>query len=320
MHFIRGLENFPRGLPELVVTIGNFDGVHLGHRQILEETVKKARQGQGVSLAFIFDPHPLRFLKQEKSPPLLTTLSQKVRLIQNLGIDFLLCAAFDKEMLRLSPRRFAREVLVEKLQVREIVEGSGFTFGNNRTGTAETLCQLGQELGFRVTISEYVQAGGETISSSRIRKMIPLGRVGEAAELLGHPYFIEGRVVEGNKRGKKLGFPTANLASENELSPRVGVYASWVNHRSQLYPGVTNVGYCPTFGEGALTVETFILDFQQDIYGENISLYFMKRLRNEMKFNGPNALVQQMGQDVENAKRALNGLKSKRFYAIQSKM
>lgn len=307
MQFIRGLENMSGGIPAPVVTIGNFDGVHLGHQQVLLEAGRRARRGQSVSLAVTFEPHPLKFLQPENSPPLLTTLIQKVRLIEGLGIDFLLCAVFDEEMLRLSPRRFVQDVLLEKLKMQEIVEGNDFTFGTARAGTAETLCQLGQELGFRVTLCDHMRWEGEIVSSSRIRQRVLLGQVEEAVKLLGRPYAIEGKVVGGARRGKKLGFPTINLASENELLPRVGIYATLVNHRSKFYGGVTNVGYRPTFGERDLTVETFILDFSQDIYGEEISLYFVKQLRDEMKFSDPNALVHQMEQDVEEARRVLSG-------------
>ena len=311
MRFIRGLENFPGGFPNLVVTVGNFDGVHLGHQRVLQEAVKKASRVQGVSLVFIFEPHPLKFLKPQESVPFLTTLAQKLRLIQDMGIDLVLCANFDTDMLRLSPRQFVQEVLLEKLEMREIVEGSDFSFGNGRVGTAETLRRLGQELGFGVTVSEPVRVEREIVHSSLIRKQVLLGRVEQATKLLGRPYTIEGKVVEGNKRGKKLGFPTVNLASENPLPPRVGVYATFVEHRSQFHRGVTNVGYRPTFGEGGLTVETFILDFRQDIYGEEISLLFVRWLRDEMKFSSVDALIRQMEQDVEEAGRALgerNGL------------
>lgn len=305
MKLIRGLRNIPPDLPASVLAVGNFDGVHVGHQRILATAVEKARQDGSISIAFTFDPHPLRFINPQDSPPLLTTLSQKARLIQQVGVDLLLCASFDEEMLSLSPRRFVCEVLLFGLKMREIVEGPSFTFGTGRSGTMDTLRELGKALGFGVTLLEDVRIGPEIVTSTRIRELLGAGSVEQATRFLGRYYTLEGKVVEGEKRGKTLGFPTVNLATENELIPRTGVYAVLVGYQSGLYRGVANVGYSPTFAERGLTVETHIFDFHQEVYGEEISLHFVKRLRSEMKFNGPRELIQQMEKDAQEAKGVL---------------
>ncbi|MBI2875284.1 MAG: bifunctional riboflavin kinase/FAD synthetase [Candidatus Tectomicrobia bacterium] len=301
---ISGWQNVPPDLPPSAVTVGNFDGVHRGHQRILEKAVERAHGIEGISIAFTFDPHPLRFLNPMGGPPLLTTWTQKAHWIQAAGIDLLVCAAFDEAMLSLSPRQFLQEVLLSRLKMREIIEGPGFTFGTGRSGTVETLCALGEELGFGVTILEPVTEGQEIITSTRIRELLCEGAVEQAAQFLGRPYSLEGSVVDGQRRGRTLGFPTANLDPENELIPRTGVYAVLVEHQSHPYPGVTNVGYSPTFEARGLTVETHILDFQREIYGQEISLHFIQRLRSELKFSGPEELIRQMERDVQEARKA----------------
>lgn len=305
MKIIRGLQSVPPDLPASVVTVGNFDGVHVGHQKILATVVEKAHQIGAISIAFTFDPHPLRFLNPQDSPPLLTTLPQKARLIQQPGVDLLLCAPFDEEMLSLSPRRFVCEVLLSGLKMREIVEGPSFTFGTGKSGTVDTLRALGKELDFGVDILEDVRVGQEIVTSTRIRELLCDGSVEQAGRFLGRYYLLEGKVVEGQRRGKTLGFPTVNLATENELIPRTGVYAVLVGYQSGRYRGVANVGYSPTFEERGLTVETHIFDFHQEVYGQEISLYFVKRLRNEMKFNSPGELIRQMEKDAQEARGVL---------------
>lgn len=277
----------------------------MGHQRIISTAVEKAHQIEGISIVFTFDPHPLRFLNPQDSPSLLTTLSQKARLIQQLGVDMLLCAPFDEEMLSLSPRRFVCEMLLSGLKMREIVEGPSFTFGTGRSGTVDTLRELGKALGFGVILLEDVKVGPEIVTSTRIRELLCAGSVEQAAKFLGRYYTLEGKVVEGERRGKTLGFPTVNLATGNELIPCTGIYAVLVEYQSGLHRGVANVGYSPTFAERGLTVEAHIFDFHQEVYGEEISLHFVKRLRNEMKFSGPGELIRQMEKDAQDAKGVL---------------
>jgi len=291
-----------------VLTLGNFDGIHLGHARVLKRLVKRAAKLGLSSVVYTFDPHPLKVVAPEKSPPLLTGIDEKTRRIAAFGVDYLVLARFTRAFAALHPREFVESVLVA-LRVQEVWIGHDFTFGRGRSGTAELLEGLGREYGFGVTVVAAYEKGGSVISSSRIRRLIGEGRVGEAASLLGRAYSISGGVVRGAERGGALGFPTANLEVESELTPGNGVYAARarLGDADVVYGAVVNIGTAPTFGGSSRTVEVHILDFKGDIYGKKMEVSFERRLRGERAFRTQRALAERIARDVERARKILNG-------------
>jgi riboflavin kinase/FMN adenylyltransferase len=306
MRIIRGLKGLHEVFPRPVVTLGNFDGVHLGHQAILRRAVERARQLGGTSLAFTFEPHPLKVLAPERSPRLLNTFHGKMALFSASGIDIVVCADFTREFAEQHPADFARDVLHEKLGAVEVFVGYDYAFGKRREGGIDFLRRMGAEHGFLVNVVEAVQLDGIVVSSSAIRERIANGDVEQAAELLGRPYSIEGEVVHGAHRGRQLGFPTANIKSANELLPGLGVYAVTMLVREREFEGVASIGIRPTFDAGPLSVEVFLFDFDGDLYGSQVEIRFLKRLRGEQKFPDIEALKKQIRDDVQNAKAALS--------------
>jgi riboflavin kinase / FMN adenylyltransferase len=285
-----------------VVAIGNFDGVHRGQRAILDGVVQRARELRAAPLVVTFEPHPLAVLRPEQAPLALTTPAQKERLLAEAGIAVMLVVRFTREFARTSARQFVREFLWERLAVREVYVGESFTFGHRREGNLELLRSLGESLGFRVGGVEEVRLGGERISSTRIRRAIAEGRVEEAAEMLGYPFCITGTVMRGDRMGQKLGWPTINLSAEHKLLPSDGVYASRVLLPSfpATFDSATNIGTRPTVYENyQRVVESHILDFKADVYGQRVELSFYKRLREERIFPTVMDLSAQIGRDVE---------------------
>jgi riboflavin kinase / FMN adenylyltransferase len=288
-----------------VVAIGNFDGVHRGQRALLDRVAARARELQAPALAVTFDPHPLAVLRPEDTPLAITTPAQKERLLAQAGITVLLVVRFSQEFARTPARRFVREFLAERLAVREVYVGDSFTFGHAREGDLRLLTTLGAELGFVAAGIDEVMLRGERISSTRIRRAIALGRVEEAAEMLGRAYCITGQVVRGDRMGQKLGWPTINLAADHKLLPADGVYASRVLLPSfpTSFASATNVGTRPTVYENyQRVVESHILDFKADVYGQHVEVGFHKRLREERIFPTVMDLAAQIGRDVEAAR------------------
>ncbi|MBI5056701.1 MAG: bifunctional riboflavin kinase/FAD synthetase [Nitrospirae bacterium] len=300
MKLIDGIENLKDKLPYPVLTIGNFDGVHLGHQAIFKMLIERAREKNGTSIVFTFVPHPLRVIAPERSPKLLTTYKDKLKLIQDSGIDVIICTNFTKEFANIPAENFVTEVLCKTLGVKEIFIGSNYLFGKGRRGSPELLKELGEKCGFEVTIVDEIKISNTPLSSSGIRTLVAKGKVDEAAVLLGRLYSVEGIVVEGAKRGKSLlNVPTANLITANELLPKDGVYAVIAEIDGKKYGGATNIGYNPTFEEKKFSFETHILNFSGELLGKTIKIYFVKRIRDEMKFSSADALAAQMKKDIE---------------------
>lgn len=308
MRIIRGIKNYTEKLAGPVLTLGNFDGVHLGHQAIFKKVVDRAKETGGTSIAFTFEPHPLKVLAPERSPLLLNTFHGKMRLFEAAGIDVVLCANFTRAFADQNPEDFAREILCKKIGVREVYVGYDYAFGKGREGSIESLRRMGRANGFEVGIVEPVRAGDFVVSSSLVRDRISGGRVEDAAELLGRHYSIEGEVVHGSHRGRTLGFPTANLHTANELIPGFGVYAVVANIDGRGLKGVASLGVRPTFDSGPVSIEVYILGWQDDLYGRQIEVSFVKRLRGEEKFPDVDSLVRQIRRDVADAETVLAAL------------
>jgi len=292
-----------------VITIGNFDGVHIGHQALFHEAIEKAEAIGGTSVAMTFEPHPLRVMKKNNHPPLITLYEQKSELIQRTGIDVLICVPFTLEFAALTPRQFVGGVLVDKIGMKAIVVGEDYSFGKNRAGDLDLLKSFGPEYGFEVTVAGWiksVQAKTERISSTKIRQMVMEGRMERAEKMLGRNYQIRGKVVAGRDRGGKvLGIPTANINLHDELCPKTGIYAVTVECEGQQHRGVANIGYSPTFDDHEFTVEVHILDFSDNIYDKKIRVNFIKRIRDEIKFSNISELIDQINIDIDNARKIL---------------
>ena len=285
-----------------VVGLGNFDGVHRGHRKLLDEVRRHAEERTGKAVAMIFDPHPPKVLRPEKAPPLLMTLEQKLSAFEQAGMAAVAVVRFTKELSRWEPETFVETVLIDWLRASEVWVGANFLFGRDRSGTFTLLRAIGQDRGFKVDKIEPVFYKDFVVSSTRIRHLVAEGRVDEAGALLGHHYAIDGEVVRGDGRGRELGFPTANLVSANELLPAYGIYASIATLDGLSHAAVTSVGVRPTIGDGRLTVETHLLDGAHDLYGARMRLSFVRWLREEMKFDGLGPLRDQIARDAADAR------------------
>jgi riboflavin kinase/FMN adenylyltransferase len=288
--------------PRPVVALGNFDGLHRGHQKLIDEVRRQARERAGTSVAMIFDPHPPRVLRADKAPPLLMTLEQKLEAFERAGLDAVAIVRFTPELSQWEPELFVETVIVDWIRAAEVWVGANFLFGRDRSGTFTLLRALGEDRGFHVENIEPVRYKDFVVSSTRIRRLVAEGRVDEAGSLLGHHYFIDGVVVRGDGRGRELGFPTANLRTENELLPADGIYASLAIVGETCHAAVSSLGTRPTIGEGGPhTVETFILEGAYDLYDCRLRLAFVKWLRPEMKFDGLDPLVAQMRRDAAEA-------------------
>jgi riboflavin kinase/FMN adenylyltransferase len=289
-----------------VLTVGNFDGLHVGHQEILRIVTERARSRDGEAAVYTFEPHPRKVLRPANAPKLLTTLEQKLELIEAAGVDVAIVERFDAEFAQRSAEAFVREVIHERIRPQEVYVGYDFRFGHDREGSMRTLTELGPHLGFAVTIVPEVTVGGRDVNSTRIRELLAEGRVEDARELLGRPYEVRGRVVEGDRRGRTLGFPTANLAPENEVLPAQGVYAGMLRVRGGSPPGelpaVVNVGRRPTFREaGEVVAEAHVIDWRGDLYGQRVELAFLHHLREERRFADVESLKRQIAADRDAA-------------------
>ncbi len=301
---------------EAVVTVGNFDGVHVGHQEIARRAREAARGRGGVPVAVTFHPHPAQVLSAKAGsradkPPLklLVSIEHRIELLGGQGFEWVLAQRFDEAFSRLTPALFARAVLHDALGAREVFVGDNFVFGADRAGSAETLAELGRTLGFAVHVVEPVRAGGVVVSSSRIRERLGAGDVASAARLLGRPHEIRGVVVEGARRGRGLGFPTANLLPPPEIVPSDGVYAALahVAGAAETWTAVVNVGPRPTFDQDR-RIETHLLDVSAELYGRTLCVAFVDRLRGQERFDGPEALRAQIRADVERARAVLSAI------------
>ncbi|MBE9531525.1 MAG: bifunctional riboflavin kinase/FAD synthetase [Proteobacteria bacterium] len=290
---------------DTILTLGNFDGLHLGHIKILKLVNKRAKDFKAKSVVYTFDPHPLKVVAPEKSPPLMLTVKDKARLVESFGIDYLVVASFTRKFASKDPREFVKEVLVNGLKVREVIVGHDYAFGKGKRGTISFLRKLGAEFGFKVTVIDAYKLGGKIVSSSRVRAEVKGGRLQSAAKLLGRDFLIRGKVVKGTETGKTIGFPTANLKPETELIPKEGVYAVRAEVDGKSIKGVANIGTAPTFGGKESAIEVHLLNFSGDIYKKTISVAFIRRLRGERSFKSKEALIRQIKRDIERAKALL---------------
>jgi len=294
----------PAWLVHPVLALGNFDGLHRGHLKIVERVRRGAAEHGGTPMAMTFDPHPSRIVRPDKAPPLLMTKAQRLEALDRAGIGAVAVVRFTTELSRWDPEAFVRTVLVDWLRVSEVWVGANFLFGHDRSGNFSTLRTLGQRYGFRADKIDPVRYKEFVVSSTRIRRLVAEGRMDEAGALLGHPYYVDGTVVTGKRRGRELGFPTANLQSENELLPPNGVYATTTTIDGVVHASLTNVGMRPTFGDTTKPIiEAYLLGFNGDLYGRSLRLGFVQRLRDERKFEDVDALRAQMEADRRRAER-----------------
>jgi riboflavin kinase/FMN adenylyltransferase len=305
MQIILELKQLNRQFPSPVLTLGNYDGVHLGHKQIFQQVIDSAHRQSGTSIIFTFEPHPLQVLSPNHAPPMLNTFRRKMELFESFGIDVVICAEFTLEFAAMPPEDFVQKILVEKVGVQEVFVGYDYAFGKGKKGTTEALKRMGEEKNFKVTIVPAYTLEGEVVSTTGIRKRVQNGEMEEVSRMLGRTYATEGIVVPGDHRGKTLGFPTANIYSHNQIYPKRGVYAVQVEHSGQLYDGVVNIGTHPTFGEGDVTIEVHIFDFHEEIYGQFVRVLYVKRIRDEVAFKSKEDLIQQSKKDINEAERLL---------------
>ena len=297
-------DDAPPRWPQPVLALGNFDGLHRGHMKIIDRVRRRAGERGGMPAAMTFDPHPPRVVRPDKAPPLLMTIDQKMDALGRAGMQGVAVVRFTREMSLWEPEPFVRTVLVEWLHVAEVWVGANFLFGHDRAGTFSVLRSLGARYGFRAEKIDPVRYKDFVVSSTRVRRLVSEGRVDEAGALLGHHYFIDGTVARGAGRGKGMGFPTANLKTDNELIPPAGVYATTATIGGIVHPSITNIGMRPTFGDvDTLTIETHVFDFDKDLYDSRIRLAFVQRMRDERAFPDVDALRAQIEADARSARR-----------------
>lgn len=302
-------DNFKSDRPEVVATIGVFDGVHLGHQALIHQIIAEASHLGVESACVTFAPHPEDVLRPQTEIAHLATLDDRLSLLKSLGVYEVVVFEFTPALSQLSPEEFI-DLLLERFRLRQLWIGSDFALGHNRSGGPDRLAEIGREKGFTIHQFPPVVIEGQTVSSSRIRQVLAGGHVEEAARLLGREYRLTGTVVEGDHRGFTLGFPTANLALNERLAlPADGIYAVWVQigDEKDAHPGAASIGIRPTFGGGERRIEVYLIGFDGDLYGRDLSLEFVARLRGEERFDSPGALVAQMIEDVKAAKAILQG-------------
>ena len=302
MQIIRHIDDPALALEGSSVTLGNFDGIHVGHRELIKNAVDDAQRLGLRSAVLTFEPHPLRVLAPERAPKMLLTHKDKMQLLQCLGVEYVVIQQFDRSFAAIGPEAFVHKYLVERLRAKKVWVGKDLRFGKGRAGDVDKLRIWGIELGFDVGVVEPVMVCSERVSSSRIRELIVAGEVAAVQPMLARYYFISGKVVSGHRRGRELGFPTANIASRAEILPRDGIYATFFHIGEKILPSVTSIGLNPTFGaDSARTIESYILHFDREIYGESVKLSFLARLREEKKFASGELLIEQIRRDVADA-------------------
>lgn len=298
MEILTGFGNLASLETSVVATIGNFDGVHLGHQALFSEVRAEAVRRGFLSAAVTFDPHPLRVLAPDHAPKMILTRRQKIEIIGALGMDLIVFIPFDREVAAVPAEEFAKRFLTGRLHVACLIVGQDFRFGRGRAGDVSLLRQIGPACGFEVRTAPVIEKEGVRISASQVREAIVRGDVQRAAALMGRPYILLGTVVAGAGRGRTLKIPTANLEPENELLPGDGVYVTETMIELEWHPGLTNVGSRPTFKGAGFAIETYLPDFDGDLYHERIRVRFLERIRDEKKFESPEALKTQIADDL----------------------
>ncbi len=310
MDLVEHIDMIEKPYNNAVITIGNFDGVHIGHQALFHEVIEKADAINGTSIVMTFEPHPVRVLKQNGHPPLITLYEQKVELIESSGIDVLICVPFTLEFAVISAKDFVEDILLRRIGMKAIVVGEDYTFGKNRKGNIKLLQTYAKNHGFEVIVADWIltlNKSRDRISSTRTRELVMAGRVDEAQKLLGRYYQIRGVVTTGrNRGGRLLGFPTANITLQDELCPKTGVYAVTVELENKIHKGVANIGYSPTFGDHIFTVEVHLLDFNENIHDRKIRVNFIQRIRDEKKFSNISELSDQIKKDIVKARNILS--------------
>jgi riboflavin kinase/FMN adenylyltransferase len=303
VRLLRNLDELPEHFRRAAVSIGNFDGVHLGHARIVERLTALARRAGTPAVVFSFDPHPAAVLRPSQAPAPLSSTERKARLLAELGADALVACPTDRALLELDPREFFQRIVLGRLGAEVLVEGSNFFFGHNRAGGIEQLRQLSADAGVQLDVVEPLRVGGDIVSSSRVRRLIAAGRLEEAAALLTQPYRIRGTVVRGAGRGASLGYPTANLGQIETLLPGEGIYAGRAWLEGACWPTAVSVGPNPTFDDRALKVELHLIGYEGVLYGRAIEVDFLARLRDITQFGTAAQLVEQMDRDVAETSR-----------------
>ena len=314
MKIIDRLEDLTPEYPAPVVTIGNFDGVHLGHQNLIRDLVARAAKIGGTPVVLTFHPHPLQVLAPNNAPLQIQTLDQKLAIIESLGVLLVVVIPFNMQLAQTSARDFAVKTLWERLHLKEIYVGPNFAFGHRRQGSFNLLKEIGEEKGFWAGKIHQVQFRGNRVSSTVIRQALLSGQVGLARRLLGRPFALQGAIVHGIGLGRKLQVPTANLETPNELIPRRGVYVTMLRVGGQRCRSVTNIGFRPTVSQeqgASLSIETHAIDFAQDVYGAQVNLEFLVRLRDERRFSNRQSLVEQIQKDMRDARRYFHWLEPK---------
>ena len=302
MKIVRGTKNISGPFTYPVVALGNFDGVHVGHQILFKKAAEIASKKKGTSIAFTFEPHPLKVIAPEKVPPLLTHFHKKMELIEACNIDSVICADFTRQFADQRPRDFSENILKGKIGAKEVVVGFDYAFGRGREGTIPYLKKMGEEFGFVVHVVEPFQLDGLTVSSSHVRELIEAGNMESARKFLGRHYSIVGPVISGHKTGQAIGFPTANIDTSKVQIPGTGVYAVRMIYQNNSFGAVANIGFNPTFHRDRLSVEVHIFDFNQVIYGKEVEVEFISRIRSEIEFKSKDELVVQIKKDIETAK------------------
>ncbi len=309
MQIVREIENFKPEAKPIYLALGNFDGLHKGHQKLISEAVTAARNGDGIAAAFVFEPHPIKVLFPERAPKLLVIARHKAELMEKLGLDLLIYNSFTLAISKCSPEEFVQHILIEKLNIKQAFVGFNYTFGYRGAGTPELLQELGKNHGFGVKVISPVEVDCKVVSSSLIRKALEAGDIKLARSMLGYDPMLEGHVIEGERRGRTIGFPTANLAVSSELNvPGKGVYAARAQIQERIFQAVVNIGSKPTFHEEyPVSIEAHLIDFHEDIYGEKMRLYFIDKIRDERRFNNVEELVGQISRDRDKAKQIAAG-------------
>ena len=298
-----GIESISAPVGPLSVAVGTFDGVHVGHQTLIAAAVRDARSHERASAVFTFDRRPMDVIAPERAQGYLTTPAQRERAIAALGVDHLVVARFDTRLRETAPDGFVRDTLAGRLGARTVMVGEGFRFGRDQSGGVRVLRERGRDAGIDVVVLRPVMVGGQKASSSRARELVLAGNVAEAARVLGRPFALVGTVIEGDRIGRTLGYPTANLRVDfPQVIPAYGIYAVRVAHSGGTWPGAASIGIRPTIGGRERRIEAYLMDFDGDLYGQVLEVSFIERLRDELRFDSLEALVTQMGRDVAEAR------------------
>lgn len=303
MQFVLGMENYRPNGQDLFLALGNFDGVHRGHQSLINHVIARKNETGGIAGAFIFEPHPAQILIPDRMPLLLASSQRKAMLLEKFGLDLLVYSPFSREIAAWTPEQFARDFLVDQLHIKEVFVGFNYSFGHKGLGTPQLLQLLGEEYGFGVHIIPPVKVDGEVVSSTLIRQALEAGDIKRATNMLGYRPVLDGIVVEGERRGRQLGFPTANVGIDTKYNiPAKGVYAAQACINKQEYSAVVNIGSKPTFHkEYPVSIEAHLIDFSGDIYGQEISLSLIEKLRDEQRFDSIDQLIAQIAKDRDRA-------------------